>query len=47
MSEHDYNTLRARPIAELNNLPAVQVAWFLRECPPRLREGINKARSRR
>jgi hypothetical protein len=47
MSEQDYNTLRARPLSELNRLPAIQVAWFLRRCTPRVRAAINQVRHRR
>jgi hypothetical protein len=44
MSEHEYTTLRAKPLNELLQLSTRQMALFLATCSPRTQHAIFKAR---
>lgn len=44
MSEQEYSTLRSKPLNQLLQLPARDVALFLQSCPPRTREALSRAR---
>lgn len=47
MSEQEYSTLRSKPLNQLLQLPARDVALFLQSCPPRTRELASLARWKR
>jgi len=47
MSEQEYTTLRARPINQLLQIPAKQMALFLQDCSPQIRAQLNQVRWKR
>lgn len=44
MSEHEYTTLRAKPLNQLMHLSARQMAYFLATCSPRTKQALALAR---
>ena len=44
MSEHEYTTLRAKPLNELLQISARQMAYFLATCSPKTKQALALAR---
>jgi hypothetical protein len=44
MSEHEYTTLRAKPLNQLLQIPAQQMAYFLATCSPKTKQALALAR---